>query len=68
VANRPTLRALEQAHAIAIGAGDMHSAAELMTQAVRRWGDTGAFASSKLAGYHLERPASHLDQIDRQLL
>jgi tetratricopeptide (TPR) repeat protein len=46
--NRPTLRALEQAHDVAISADDMAAAFELLTEAVRRWGHTSAFALSSL--------------------
>jgi hypothetical protein len=46
--NRPTLRALEQAHDIAISADDMAVALELLSEAIRRWGHTSAFALSSL--------------------
>ena len=49
VANRPTLRAFEQAHAIAVCAGDMDAASELFAEAVQCWGDTTGLLSSKLA-------------------
>ena len=48
VANRPTLRALEHAHDIAISADDMAAALELLSEAVRRWGHTSAFTLSQL--------------------
>jgi tetratricopeptide (TPR) repeat protein len=60
VANRPTLQALEQAHTIAISAGDMHSASELIAEAKRRWGNTDAFLSSKLTECALDQPATDL--------
>ncbi len=56
VANRPTLRAFEQAHDIAVNAGDMDAASELFAQAVQRWGDTTAFLSSKLADRRSDQP------------
>ena len=49
VANRPTLRAFEQAHAIAASAGDRAAATELLTAARERWGGTLAFQLSPLA-------------------
>ena len=61
VANRPTLRAFEQAHAIAVSAGDMDAASEFFTEAGRCWGDTAAFLSSRLAEGHLVQPADASD-------
>jgi hypothetical protein len=49
VANRPTLRAFEQAHAIAVSAGDVNVATELLAEATKRWGTSAAFRSSPLA-------------------
>ena len=49
VANRPTLRALEQAHAIAVSAGDVNVATELLADATRRCGTSTAFRSSPMA-------------------
>jgi tetratricopeptide (TPR) repeat protein len=48
VANRPTLRAFEQAHAIAVSAGDVDVAAELLSEASKRWGSSPAFRSSPM--------------------
>jgi tetratricopeptide (TPR) repeat protein len=48
VENRPTLRALEQAHDIALYAGDIAAAHEVLSEAIRRWGHTSAFALSSL--------------------
>jgi tetratricopeptide (TPR) repeat protein len=48
-ANRPTLRAFELAHKIAVSAGDTAAASELLTEARAHWGDTTAFRSSPLA-------------------
>jgi tetratricopeptide (TPR) repeat protein len=48
VANRPTLRAFEQAHAIALTAGDADVASELFAAAGKRWSRTAAFRSSPL--------------------
>jgi hypothetical protein len=49
LANRPTLRAFEQAHSTALAAGEAGSAARLLADARERWGDTVAFRVSKLA-------------------
>jgi hypothetical protein len=49
VANRPTLRAFEQAHAIAVRAGDINAATELLAEARRRYGTSAAFRSSPMA-------------------
>jgi hypothetical protein len=43
------LRAFEQAHAIAVRAGDVHVATELVTEAKRRCGTSAAFRSSPMA-------------------
>lgn len=51
VANRPTLRAFEQAHAIAISANDGVAASELLAAATLRWGETPAFRKSPLSEY-----------------
>ena len=55
VDNRPTLRAFEQAHSIAVSAGDANVAASLLGKATERWGDTAGFLSSPLAAYRLAR-------------
>lgn len=49
VANRPTLRAFEQACETAVAAGETDRAAEILAAAKARWGGTRAFASSQLA-------------------
>lgn len=49
LANRPTLRAFEQAYNTAIGAGAEQSASELIAAARKRWGETTAFQLSTLA-------------------
>jgi tetratricopeptide (TPR) repeat protein len=54
VANRPTLRAFEQAHDIAVNAGDMEAASQILAEATTRWGSAIAFQSSRLAKSHLE--------------
>ena len=46
--NRPTLRALEQAHDIAISANDAASAFEVESEVTCRWGHTSAFRASSL--------------------
>lgn len=48
VANRPTLRAFEQAHAIAVGAGERQTASRLCGDAKAHWGKTAAFDLSSL--------------------
>jgi hypothetical protein len=55
VANRPTLRAFEQAHGIAVSAGDANAAASLLGKATERWGDAAGFKSSPLAACRLAR-------------
>jgi hypothetical protein len=47
-ANRPTLRAFEQAHSVAISSGDVFAASELSAEATRLWGYTAAFSRSSL--------------------
>lgn len=49
VRNRPTLRAFEQAFAVAVDAGFSDSASEILTAAKERWGATAAFQRSSLA-------------------
>jgi tetratricopeptide (TPR) repeat protein len=53
VANRPTLRAFEQAHEMAVAARDPNAAASLLGKATERWGDTAGFKSSPLAACRL---------------
>ena len=53
VANRPTLRAFEQAHEMALVAGDANAAAELLRKATKHWRDTAGFKSSPLAACRL---------------
>jgi hypothetical protein len=50
LANRPTLRAFEQAYEAAIGAGETHAAAGILSAARKRWGAIPAFDLSPLAG------------------
>jgi len=52
VANRPTLRAFEQAHAIALSVGDQNAASELFAAATERWSGSAAFRSSPLSQRH----------------
>jgi tetratricopeptide (TPR) repeat protein len=49
LANRPTLRAFEQAYETAIGAGETQAASELIISAGKRWGGTDGFRLSSLA-------------------
>lgn len=46
--NRPTLRALEQAHETALGCGKCDAAEEILSSAEQSWGTTLAFQSSPL--------------------
>ena len=48
IANRPTLRAFEQGHAIALSGDDASAAGELLAAATKRWGGTAAFRDSSL--------------------
>jgi tetratricopeptide (TPR) repeat protein len=54
VANRPTLHAFEQAHAIAVSAADLVAGTELLTEARRRYGSSAAFLASPMAGLRSE--------------
>ena len=54
VANRPTLRAFEQAHAIAISADNGDAASEFLAAATNRWGATPAFRMSSLVRQSLK--------------
>lgn len=49
VANRPTPRAIAQAHAIAGAAGDGVAASQLLAEAARRWAGSPAFRLSSMA-------------------
>jgi tetratricopeptide (TPR) repeat protein len=49
VANRPTLRAFEQAYATAVNVGETDLASEILATAYKRWGATVAFQQSPLA-------------------
>lgn len=49
LANRPTLRAFEQAYQTAVGAEETDAASELLVAARSRWGATKAFGLSPLA-------------------
>jgi hypothetical protein len=49
VANRPTLRAFEQAYAIAVGTGDAVAASEIRTKATERCGTVAELRLSLLA-------------------
>jgi hypothetical protein len=49
VANRPTLRAFEQAYATAADVGEPRVASEFLAAARKRWGATPAFGLSPLA-------------------
>jgi tetratricopeptide (TPR) repeat protein len=49
LANRPTLRAFEQAYETAVDAKEMHAASELLVAARNHWSETKAFGPSPLA-------------------
>ena len=49
LANRPTLRAFEQAYEIAVAAAEPDAAAEILAAGSLRWGNTAAFQFSALA-------------------
>lgn len=50
LANRPTLRAFEQAYVTAVGADKLQFASDTLSAAETRWGATPAFSLSPLAG------------------
>jgi tetratricopeptide (TPR) repeat protein len=54
LANRPTLRAFEQAYATAVAAGETEVASKILIAAGQRWGATPAFRRSPLAEFRLE--------------
>jgi tetratricopeptide (TPR) repeat protein len=54
VSNRPTLRAFERAHDMAVNAGDPEAASQVLAEATVRWGSATAFRSSHLAKSHSE--------------
>jgi tetratricopeptide (TPR) repeat protein len=51
IANRPTLRAFEQGHSIALSGGDRFAASEFLAAAMKWWGGTETFRRSSLARY-----------------
>jgi tetratricopeptide (TPR) repeat protein len=55
VANRPTLRAFEQAHTIALCAGDAAAASELLAAATEHLSGTRAFRLSSLAKHSMKK-------------
>ena len=52
LANRPTLRAFEQAYEAAVAAGESEHAAKIVAAAEERWGAARAFRLSQLAETH----------------
>jgi tetratricopeptide (TPR) repeat protein len=58
LANRPTLRAFEQAYETAIAADQLEDAARVLTVAINRWGTTNAFRLSPLAEIHTNKSRS----------
>ena len=57
LANRPTLRAFEQAYEAAVAAGESERAAKIVAAAEDRWGATNAFRFSQLARTYGDKPA-----------
>jgi hypothetical protein len=55
LANRPTLRAFEQAHSIAISVGAAEAASGFLAEAIKHWGGTCAFRASSLAKHYLDQ-------------
>jgi hypothetical protein len=64
VANRPTLRAFEQAYATAVGVGEPYAASEFLAAARKRWGDTAAFRLSPLAACRSESAKSDAESFE----
>jgi hypothetical protein len=62
LANRPTLRAFEQAHSTALAAGEADAAAGLRADACERWGSTAAFRVSPLAMHATAADAGSKEQ------
>jgi tetratricopeptide (TPR) repeat protein len=56
--NRPTLRAIDQAHKVAILADDAAAASELLSEATKRWGNSSAFSLSSLRRQRLSEGAA----------
>ena len=62
VANRPTLRAFEQAYEIAVAAGELKIAVQLCADGARLWGSTAAFNLSGLVTCGTE-PSEQIDVV-----
>jgi hypothetical protein len=58
LANRPTLRAFEQAYEAAVAAGESERAARIVAAAEERWGAARAFRSSQFAESHAGKSES----------
>jgi tetratricopeptide (TPR) repeat protein len=65
LANRPTLRAFEQAHSTAVAAGEAAIASRLLTSSRERWGKTAAFRLSLLAAPHTSEEEVNVSSINR---
>ena len=61
LANRPTLRAFEKAHAAGCEAGEALEAGRILAAARRRWGSTPAFGQSPLAAMPPPKETGHAD-------
>jgi hypothetical protein len=59
LANRPTLRAFQQAYACALSAHEPGGASDILAAAVQQWGGTPAFAQTKLAEYGAQTAHTH---------
>jgi tetratricopeptide (TPR) repeat protein len=68
VANRPTLRAFEQAYATAVGVGESHAASGILADAGKRWGGTAAFRLSPLAACRIESAANDAVALDNGIV
>jgi tetratricopeptide (TPR) repeat protein len=62
LANRPTLRAFEQAYSTALAAGEADAAARLRVDACERWGSTAPFQVSPLAMHVMAADARSMEQ------
>lgn len=58
LANRPTLRAFEQAYETAVAAAEPAQATEILAAAKERWGTGNAFRFSPLAKIHMDKSGS----------
>ena len=64
VANRPTLRAFEQAHDVAVNAGDMEAASQILAEATMRW-EAPLFFGRRVSRSHIRRNGKEQPHDDR---